>query len=252
MRNVTRPNDERIVVIGATSALAQVAVREWAAQGARLFLVARDAAKLDAVVRDARIRGGTAQGMVLTDFMDSAAVGRMLDSAAGVWGGLDGVLIAHGWLPVQEEVQDDPAKVSEVLHVNGESVCRMLALLAPRFAARRGGWIAAISSVAADRGRAKMYVYGAAKAMVSHFMSGLRQRLRPAGVRVIDIRPGPVATPMTAGLTMPLMADPVRVGCAIVRACARRNGTVYLPWFWRLIMFVLVHVPEKIWVKMKI
>lgn len=249
-------SDERIVVFGATSAMAQVAIRLWAKQGARLFLVARDGAKLKAVVKDATVRGGDVKSLVLKDFNDTTALRMVTDAAWTAWDGLDGVLIAHGHLPEQEAVQDDVRALLECLRTNGESVCQILALLAPRFEAQaqKGikGWMAAISSVAANRGRAKIYAYGTGKAMVSHFLSGLRQRLAPVGVRIIDVRPGPVETPMTAGMHMPLMAKVDPVGEAIVKACAKANGTVYVPRIWQLIMFILDHVPEKIWLKMKI
>jgi hypothetical protein len=253
MTQILRPNDERIMVVGATSAIAQVAIQQWATQGARLFLVARDTAKLDAVVKDARVRGGSVKALTVKDFAKDGVAAEIAAAGWAAFDGLDGVLIAHGVLPAQSQIQDDEAAVVDTLRVNGESVCRLLALLGARFAAQRYGWIAAISSVAADRGRAKIYVYGAAKAMVSHYLAGLRQRLAPTGVRVIDIRPGPVDTPMTQGKElMPFMVDAQQVGEGVVKACARANGVVYLPWFWRFIMLVLAHVPERIWLKMKI
>ncbi|MBI1309469.1 MAG: SDR family NAD(P)-dependent oxidoreductase [Proteobacteria bacterium] len=243
---------ERILVVGATSAIAQEAIRIWAGQGARLFLAGRDAGKLEVVSADAKARGGSTKVAVVEDVTSVTNLSMMVDSAWKAWGGLDGVLVAHGWLPNQREAQDDPLAVRQCLRINGESVCEILTLLAPRFAKQRSGWMAAISSVAGDRGRAAMYVYGAAKAVVSHFMSGLRQRLEGTGVRVIDIRPGPVDTPMTEGLKMPLVAAAEPVARRIVRACAKSNGVVYVPWFWRFIMLILTHVPEPIWVKMKI
>lgn len=255
-------SDERIAVFGATSAMAQVAIRTWAGQGARLFLIARDGAKLKTVAKDATVRGADVKSLVLKDFTDLTALRMVADSAWTAWDGLDGLLVAHGHLPEQTAVQDAPHALLDTLKTNGESVCLILSLLAPRFEAqsrlsleRTGtpvGWMAAISSVAANRGRAKIYAYGTAKAMASHFMAGLRQRLALAGVRVIDVRPGPVETPMTAGLKMPLMAPVEPVGAAIVKACARANGTVYTPRIWQLIMLILDHVPEKIWLKMKI
>lgn len=248
---MTIPNP-RILVIGATSAIAQAAVRAWAMQGARLFLVGRDGPKLDILVADVKARGGQAKAAVLDDFSDITSASLMLNAAWQSWNGLDGALIAHGWLPDNAAVANDPIKVAQVLRINGESVCQFLAMLAAQFETQGSGWLAAISSVAGDRGRANIYVYGAAKAMVSHFLSGLRQRLTKRGVRVIDIRPGPVATPMTHGLDMPLMADADTVGRKLAKVCFRANGVVYLPWFWKYIMMILCAVPERIWVRMKI
>jgi decaprenylphospho-beta-D-erythro-pentofuranosid-2-ulose 2-reductase len=171
-----------------------------------------------------------------------------------------GVLVAHGWLPDQAKITGDVAALVEVLRVNGESACQWLAAAAGPLAvvsiAQGGGWLAAISSVAADRGRAKMAAYGAAKAMVSHYVSALGQALQPAGVRVLDIRPGPVATAMTAGLgPIPLMAQPEAVAIALVKACGvgKRggNGVYYIPAVWWLVMTALQHVPGVIWRRMK-
>lgn len=243
---------QRILVFGATSAIAQVAIKEWAARKCSLFLVARDAGKLKAVAQDAKVRGAEVKTAEADAGDDLASLKKLVAKAWGAWDGLDGAFIAHGQLPDQAKVQDDPAAVAKVIAVNGGSVIALLTLLAPHFEAQKHGWMAGISSVAGDRGRAKMYVYGTAKAMVSHYLEGLRQRLNGAGVRVIDIRPGPVDTPMTKGLRMPLMADVESVGKGVVAACDRANGTVYLPWFWRFIMTGLTHVPMALWVKMKI
>lgn len=243
---------ERILVVGATSAIAQEAIKLWANQGCKLQLWGRDAAKLKAIAADAKVRGSDVKTSVYTTDMEGKVISRMVKKAMETWDGLDGVLLAHGWLPVQDDVQDDPDAVTEVTDVNGLSVIQLLAVLAPHFEEQRYGWLAAISSVAGDRGRAKMYVYGGAKALVQHWLEGLRQRLTPVGVRVIDIRPGPVDTPMTKGLSMPLMADPKDIGAGVVKACANANGAVYLPWVWRTIMLILKHVPTILWVRMKI
>lgn len=245
-------NEQRILVIGATSAIAQAAAREWGNRKARIFLVGRDGKRLDIVAADIEAHGGKAKVAVLDKFTDMKNAALVIDSAWKSWGGLDGVLIAHGCYPDQDEVADDPNAVKDALRINGESVCQMLAMLAPRFEVQGGGWIAAITSVAGDRGRKSSYVYGAGKAMVSHFLEGLHQRLYFAGVRVIDIRPGPVDTPMTAGKKPPLMADVNVVGRRVALACLKTNGVVYVPWFWRYIMLVLKHLPKKVWVRLNI
>lgn len=243
---------QRILVVGATSAIAQQAIRLWAAQNANLYLVARDAEKLSPIAADAAVRGAHVQtGHYDTD-IDAKALHALVKKVWNEWQGLDGVLVAHGWLADQAKTQDDPEQFAECIAVNGTSVIQVLAVLAPLFQKQEQGWIAAISSVAANRGRAKMYAYGAAKAMLSHVLEGLRQRLYAHNVRVIDIRPGPIDTPMTAGLSMPLVASPEAIGPALVRACATANGVVYLPWFWKYIMLVLGHLPAIVWNRVKI
>ena len=123
---------------------------------------------------------------------------------------------------------------------------RLLTLLAPRL--QRGACIAALSSVAGDRGRAKVGIYGASKAGLDAFLSALRQRLQPAGVRVLTLKPGFVDTPMTAALPKtPLFATAAQIGSGIVRAVdAGRDGVVYLPWWWRFIMLVVKALPERV------
>jgi short-subunit dehydrogenase len=115
-------------------------------------------------------------------------------------------------------------------------------------AAARTGTLAVISSVAGDRGRASNYVYGSAKAAVSAFCEGLRMRLFHTGVHVLTIKPGPVATPMTAGMKMPaiIVATPEKVARDIVRAVRRKAATLYTPWFWRPIMFVIRALPAAV------
>lgn len=258
MLNRTPLPPQKIMVIGATSFIAQAALRQWAKPGATLVLVARDEAKLQAVAQDCSVRGAKVQPFALPDF--SNLTPQIADVIAQVWAeyqGLDGVLIAHGDLPDQAKVQNDPLAIVQQTMVNGTSVAVWLSLLAPRFEAQAGGWMAAISSVAANRGRAKMYVYGAAKALVSHHLSGLRQRLQASGVRVIDFRPGPILTPMTADLgKMPLMTTPEAIAPKLVKSCGHgrvgANGTIYLPGIWFFVMTGLENIPEFMWKKMKI
>ena len=246
------PN-QTILVVGATSVIAQAALRLWAKPDTTLLLVARNAEKLQAVAQDCSVRGATVHSYTLADFAHSGAVQTQIAACFTQAGRIDGALIAHGELPDQAAIQTNLNAIAEQTLINGTSVALWLAALAPHFEAQQGGWIAAISSVAANRGRAKMYVYGAAKALVSHHLAGLRQRLAPAGVRVVDLRPGPILTPMTAGLgKMPLLTTPEAIAPKLVKACGRANGIVYLPLPWWPIMTILENLPEVIWLKLKI
>jgi decaprenylphospho-beta-D-erythro-pentofuranosid-2-ulose 2-reductase len=120
-------------------------------------------------------------------------------------------------------------------------------------AQRRAGTIAVISSVAGDRGRGSNYVYGSAKALVTAFLSGLRQRLVKCGVTVVTIKPGFVDSPMTAAFAKgPLWARPERIAAGIVRAIDRHSGTVYLPGFWRPIMWVIRTIPERVFLRLSL
>ena len=136
---------------------------------------------------------------------------------------------------------------------NGTSVVSLMTAAANRFEAQGHGAIAVISSVAGDRGRQSNYVYGSAKALVSAFASGLRQRLAKKGISVTTIKPGFVDTPMTAAFKKgPLWAKPDQVAKDIVVAIDQGKTVVYTPGFWRLIMLIIKHIPEFIFVKLKL
>jgi len=243
---------QKILIIGATSAIAEAAARRWAARGDQLFLAGRNAQRLEAIAADLRVRGAGQVTVGVLDCNDFERHAPLLDQAEQALGGLDLALIAHGTLPDQQQVQDSVALSQQELRGNGLSVIALCTLLAPRFERRRAGAIAVISSVAGDRGRASNYVYGAAKAMVSAYLSGLRQRLWRSGVQVLTIKPGFVDTPMTREFPKgPLWASADTVAAGIVRALDRRDTVVYLPGFWRLIMWIIRSVPERVFVKMK-
>lgn len=171
----------------------------------------------------------------------------VIEAAIAKLGGLDVALIAHGTLPDQAGCQQRVADTVEALHVNFTATIALLTELANYFEGQRGGVIAVITSVAGDRGRQSNYVYGAAKGGVERFLQGLRNRLYRSGVAVVTIKPGFVATPMTAAVRKnALYASPRRVGRAIYRAIERRRDVIYIPWFWRPVMAAIRSVPERI------
>jgi len=247
----------RIIIFGATSAIAHATARLWAARGASLFLVGRTAQKLQAVEDDLRTRA--APGAVVASAqadLDKLTEHPALIAAAvaALGGGPDIVLIAHGNLPDQARCQADVQEMLSQLNTNGLSVISLCTLLANRFEAQGSGSLAVITSVAGDRGRQSNYAYGTAKGLVSRFLQGLRNRLTPRGIAVIDIRPGFVDTPMTAALKKggPLWAEPARVAADIVRAVDRKRTVIYTPWFWRYILLIIVHIPERIFNRLKL
>lgn len=237
----------KILIVGATSAIAEATARIWAQRGDQLFLVGRDAARLEAIADDLRTRGGPLVATHMMDANDLGAHEAMLAAAERGLGGLDTALIAHGTLSDQPTCERSVDLALREISTNGLSVVALLTRLANLFEARPGACIAVISSVAGDRGRRSNYVYGSAKALVSAFASGMRQRLHPAGVSVITIKPGFVDTPMTRAFPKgPLWASPARVARGIDRAIARGSGVVYAPLFWRGIMAVIRAIPETV------
>jgi short-subunit dehydrogenase len=238
---------KRILIIGATSAIAEATARIFAARSDALFLVARDPARLAQIAADLTVRGATRVGTAVLDVVDFDRHVEVIDLAERELGGFDTVLIAHGTLPDQQQCQQSVATMRREFDVNATSTLSLLTLLAQRLEAQKQGTLAVISSVAGDRGRASNYVYGSAKAAVTTFLSGLRQRLYRSGVNVITIKPGFVDTPMTREFRKgALWASPQRIAEGIVAAIDRRRGEVYLPWFWRGIMTLIRHVPTAI------
>jgi short-subunit dehydrogenase len=243
----------KILIIGATSAIAEATARIYAERGDRLHLVARDEGKLEAIAADLRVRGAAQVSHTRLDVSDYPRHEAVIDESWGVLEGCDLVLIAHGTLPNQAESEADWGQTMEALHINGLSVISLLTLLANRFEAQGSGTIAVIGSVAADRIRRSNFTYGTAKLAVTGFLEGLRLRLAPAGIKVLTIKPGFVDTPMTADFPKgALWAKPADVAKGIVSAVEKGRDSIYLPWFWWGIMFIIRWLPGPIFRRLKI
>ena len=235
----------RLIILGATSAIAEATAREFARRGDALFLVGRSAQRLEAMAADLKVRGASHVAFRAQDLNQAEAYEAMFDEASGALQGLDAALIAHGTLSDQKACEASTDLLLREFQTNALSVMMLCTHLANRFEAQKRGVIAVISSVAGDRGRQSNYAYGAAKAAVTAFTSGLRQRLRPAGVQVVTIKPGFVDTPMTAAFKKgALWASPAKVAKEITRAMIRGTPVIYTPGFWRPIMWVIRSIPE--------
>ena len=248
-----RPEAPRVLIVGATSAIATETARAYAAYGARLFLTGRDAERLEGVAADLKVRGAAAVETAVLDVTDRRRGAEVMDAAWAAFGGLDVALLAHGVLPDQARCQASAEETLAALDVNFGSTVALLTPLANRFEASRAGCIAVIGSVAGDRGRQSNYVYGAAKGGLDRFLEGLRNRLFRSGVAVVTLKPGFVDTPMTAGMRQgPLFASARRAGRAVHRAIERRRAVAYIPWFWRPIMAVVRGVPEILFKRLRL
>jgi len=233
----------RVAIIGATSAIAREVANLYAAEGATLFLVARNEASLLAVASDLRTRGATDVETFLADLTDRTRDESLLAAA----GTPDIVLIAHGTLPDQRAVEQDVTALTEAFTLNATSVIALTAHFAKILERARRGTLAVIGSVAGDRGRRSNYVYGAAKAAVHTYCEGLRGRLAESNVAVVLVKPGWVDTPMTAGIRKnALFASSASVGRGIHTAIRRRRGTVYVPGYWRWISLIVRMLPARL------
>jgi len=220
-------------------------MRLLAPAGTSFFIAARNRAHLEAVAQDLATRGAKVVVIEVADLDDTAAHEGMLERAAASLGGLDAALIAHGVLGDQAAGEADFAAAVASLRTNFLSAASLATWLANFFVSQRRGTIAVISSVAGDRGRKSNYIYGSAKAGLNAFLDGLRNRVDREGVQVLTIRPGFVATPMTAHLPQgPLFVTPDVVARDMQNAIAGRRDVLYTPWFWRWIMAAVRAVPE--------
>jgi decaprenylphospho-beta-D-erythro-pentofuranosid-2-ulose 2-reductase len=246
--------NQNILIIGATSGIAEAVARRYAEQGARLFLVARNNNKLQAISSDLVTRGSKDVQIFVLDANDSDLIPQMVDAAWKAFETIDVALVAHGTLPDQLRSETDLSYSIAEFRTNAESVITCLAALAQRFEPQGKGVIAVIGSVAGDRGRASNYLYGAAKAAIETYASGLRARLFKHGVHVLTIKPGFVATAMTAELNLParLTATPASVARDIQSAIAKRKDVLYTPWFWNWIMLIIRWIPAVIFKRMKL
>lgn len=242
---------QKILIIGATSAIAESVARVYALRGSAIFLVGRNAARLDSIAADLQVRGAPRVASAVLDVNNLSAHAATLDAAWSALGGIDTVVIAHGTLPDQAACDASIELALREFSTNGTSTIALAGALAQRL--QSGGTLAVISSVAGDRGRASNYLYGSAKAAVSTYLSGLGQRLRTSGVNVLVIKPGFVDTPMTAAFKKgALWARPDKIAAGIAKAIDKRRSVAYLPGFWWAIMMVIKNIPEFVFRRIKL
>lgn len=246
---------KKILIIGATSAMAEHCARLWVnGQAVTLILVGRDVERLAQIASDLRVRSPQSdiQVVVQADFLDVPSIEGTV-STAFAQGQVDIALIAHGSLPDQATYQTDLQLCRDALEVNGVSPVLFAEAIAARMGRVGHGTLALIGSVAGDRGRKSNYVYGSAKGLVTRYAQGLQHRFAGTGVKVVLIKPGPTATPMTAHLKgMAKMASVESVAEGIVTAVARGASVAYVPGKWAVIMMVIRHLPGFVFNKMDI
>jgi len=242
-----------VLILGATSAIASALAREFAAHKFDLVLGGRDREELSALASDLSLRYRIRAGVLSFDALDTQTHASTLQSfLSGAGNALEGVVVCMGYLGDQAMGQCDWEEARRILETNFPGCVSALNILANHFEPRRAGFICAISSVAGDRGRQSNYLYGAAKAGLSTFLQGLRNRLFHANVKVITVKPGFVDTRMTYGRPgLFLVASPASVAKGIFRAIAKGKDVVYLPWFWRLIMLIVQSIPEAIFKRLR-
>jgi short-subunit dehydrogenase len=250
---------ERIVVLGANSAIAEAMVRQLAPTGTRFALAGRRGDRLEAIADDLRVRGARQAEVFEMDLAQVADAGAALAEMSAAIGGADAVFLFYGVLGDQKLGERDADEARRILEVNFTSQAAWLLAAADQFESglRHGPppVVVAITSVAGDRGRRSNYIYGAAKGGVSILMQGISHRFAASGGgRAVAMKLGQVDTPMTDGLSKsgPLWARPDQVAAAIVKAARRGGPVVYAPWFWRYILLAIRLMPAAIFNKVNI
>jgi decaprenylphospho-beta-D-erythro-pentofuranosid-2-ulose 2-reductase len=238
----------RAVLVGATGGIGRALARQMAARGDRLFLLGRDAESLARSALDLEAHGAPSPvGVATCDVLESAGLGPALDRAAAALGGLDAVVVTAGAFGTQEALEQDAALRARVLAANFAGTIELCEAARVRLVAGGGGTLCVFSSVAGDRARRKVVLYGATKAGLSYYLDGLDARFRREGLRTVCVKPGFVRTAMTAGLPEPpFAADPDAVAARALRAIDAGWPVVYAPSIWRLVMLAIRALPRAV------
>jgi decaprenylphospho-beta-D-erythro-pentofuranosid-2-ulose 2-reductase len=246
---------KKIVVIGASSSIAEHCARLWALEKpTEMILVGRNSDKLDTISQDLKVRSPNTQFTnMLVDFESTEAI-RALVNDVFISGSVDLVLIAHGSLPDQLACQSNLTDNHQALMVNGLSPVWFAEAFAQRMEMVNQGTIALIGSVAGDKGRKSNYIYGAAKGLVTRYVQGMQHRFAKTNVSVVLIKPGPTDTPMTAQLKQQgqKLASVESVANNIVKGINSKKTVIYTPAKWQIIMMIIRHLPNFIFNKLEI
>jgi decaprenylphospho-beta-D-erythro-pentofuranosid-2-ulose 2-reductase len=242
-----------ILILGANAGIGRALAVEFALHRYDLILAGRDLEELQSLAADLALRHNVSTRAEKVDVLDFDALESDLAACtAPVRDSLEGVVLCAGYLGDPEASKNDLGEARRILDTNFTGSALALNVLANYFESRRKGFICALSSVAGDRGRQSNYLYGSAKGGLTTFLQGLRNRLYHSGVHVITVKPGFVDTRMVFGKAkLPLVATPERVARDIYQAVKKRRNVVYVPWFWRWIMLMVVSIPEGLFKKLK-
>jgi len=240
-----------VLIVGARSDIAAATAREYAKNGYNIYLAARNSESLKPLADDIGTRFQKVVECVELDILD-------MESHQKFYSELPekpaGVVCAVGYMGEQSENEKDFNECRKVIDSNYTGVVSLINIIANDFAEAKSGFIVAISSVAGDRGRKANYIYGSAKAGLTAYLSGLRNRLFDSGVQVLTVKPGFVATKMTEGMDLPekLTAQPDEVAKDIFNAQQKGKDVLYTKWIWRFVMLIIKNIPEFIFKKLSI
>jgi short-subunit dehydrogenase len=239
----------KVALLGASKGMGRAMARVLAERGDALCLLGRDRADLERCAADLRVRGAAGEvGIVACDLLEPTTFAPALEGAVRHLGGLDAVVVTAGLFATQEQLERDAALRARLLTADFTNTVQFCELARERLLAAGGGKrLCVFSSVAGDRARKPVILYGAAKAGLSHYLSGLDHKFSGDGLKVVLVKPGFVKTGMTAGLPAPPFAgEPEAVARRVVRALDRGTPVVYAPAPWRAIMAVIQLLPRAV------
>ena len=253
MQDQSQRTTQTALILGALSGLAIESARLMAGRGWNLCLVARSKDKLTELAADLTARGASKVTFIVMDIAEAANGKALLSTAEELTGIVTHVLVAWGALGDQTAAEKDLTAAMNILNTNFNHQAICLLGISEIFETRKSGLIAAISSVAGDRGRQSNFIYGSAKGAFSLFLQGLRNRLVKSGVHVVTIKPGFTSTPMTRQVKQgPLFVGPDVIASGILKAIDGKKDVVYLPWFWLPIMLIIKSIPERVFKKLSL
>ena len=235
----------RVVFLGATKGMGRALARLMSQRDDRLFLLGRDTSDLERSARDLEVRGGAPVSSFPCDLEKTETFAPALEAAEAALGGLDTVVVTAGLFATQDRLEADPELARRLLLVDFTNTVAFCEEARRRLLARGGGTLCVFSSVAGERGRKPVVLYGAAKAGLTCYLEGLDHRFRAAGLRTVCVKPGFVRTSMTDGLPAPPFAgEPEGVARRVLRAIDAGTPVVYAPAAWRGIMLVIRLLPR--------
>jgi decaprenylphospho-beta-D-erythro-pentofuranosid-2-ulose 2-reductase len=244
---------KKILILGATSLIAQETARNFAKDKSDFYLVSRSEEKLEEVKSDLLVKGAASVLIESAALAEIEKHDTLFNNINSKFPGFDTVLLAYGSLSDQERCQNDRTLALKELGINFTSAISLLTLIANYFEKNGKGTIAVITSVAGDRGRKKNYIYGAAKAGLNVYLQGLRNRFGKTNIKVLTVKPGFVDTPMTKDFKKgPLFAGADKVGQDIYQAIQKEKDSIYSPAFWGIIMLIIKSIPERFFKKLNI
>ncbi len=235
----------KVAFVGATKGMGRALARKMAARGDVLFLLGRDADDLKKSAADLGVDGAAPAGFAACDLARAETFAPALAEAEAALGGLDVVVVTGGLFATQDALEQDAALAERVLHVDFTGTVLFCEEARRRLLARGGGTLCVFSSVAGERGRKPVVLYGAAKAGLTHYLEGLDHKYRATGLRVVTVKPGFVKTGMTAGLKAPPFAgEPEEVAERVLAAIDKGKPVVYAPAAWGPIMATIRALPR--------